>query len=263
MPKKKQNKNKTCPRASIERCLQAALIASKAIEKAERQKQEQAAARNNPDSFTTLPSTDDEIEGQLMKVIIEAHLHSRPLGRLPPSALWNQHQKETWAGALQRECLRLNTALDAWQNENNGLAFLNAMTSLITLPARTIIPASKLKPASGPWTIEQDDTVYTIDLGGETPPSQDEMDGDHPPPGFQAGCQLPQKRKAQNRKQHPVRQRHSKENRNYCQHHATDAPKLRRGRPTHPWNKPTTIATLNGVACQDPQKERWQLTSLY
>ena len=101
--------------------------------------------------------------------MIEAHLKSRPLGRLPPSKHWNARQKETWAAALTRECVRLNSALDDWENENDGLSFLNAVLRLITLPAKTIIPVSRLIPASGTYIIEQDEQTYTIDLEGPPP----------------------------------------------------------------------------------------------
>jgi hypothetical protein len=155
----------------MERCLRTAFLASQALEKAEKKKKEQANAELNPQSFTSLPTADPDIEHQLIPLMIEAHLKSRPLGRLPPSKHWNARQKETWAAALTRECVRLNSALDDWENENDGLSFLNAVLRLITLPAKTIIPVSRLIPASGTYIIEQDDQTYTIDLEGPPPPS--------------------------------------------------------------------------------------------
>ena len=105
----------------------------------------------------------------------------RPLAALPPGHRLKGVKLKAWVAACDQEAALLKPALDRWCTGERGptmeLDFLNAVISLLSLPASSLIPITGLTPAHGTVTVQIDPafgvspglTIPPIDLGPPPP----------------------------------------------------------------------------------------------
>ena len=108
----------------------------------------------------------------LLPDAIKIHLASRPLARLPPFTRWEPALQTTWRNSLFCFADWLGPQLDAWTRTKNDLILLHATLNYIALPSHIIIPASRLHPTTGVFTVDlPEGGVFDLTLGHHLPPA--------------------------------------------------------------------------------------------
>jgi hypothetical protein len=118
--------------------------------------------------FTILPDPDN-LPAEMLSLMIRMHAQSRPLAALPPGKRLGGDKLLAWRAATQLEATLLATSLDKWKSGPRTvdveLELLNAVVSLLSLPASSLIPITGLSPAHGIINIEIDNAIgVPVDL---------------------------------------------------------------------------------------------------
>jgi hypothetical protein len=119
------------------------------------------------DRPTANPISERECWDTLLNTITTLHLHSRPLLGLSPFSRMSGPLKAMWGAAMDNERDALRLAIDHWETSGDDLAILQAVLSLIELPARELSPIMNCKKPHGVFTLTFDDGTpdAIIDLG--------------------------------------------------------------------------------------------------
>jgi hypothetical protein len=105
---------------------------------------------------STVPKNVADINAILLPIILQAHIWSRPLARLPPTRFLSDDTKLAWRAAIVEFYQVLHVNIRKFKNTSDELLLLNMVLTFIQFPAMVLVNLTKLRKV-------QHESIVTLD----------------------------------------------------------------------------------------------------